>query len=320
VESVEKERFHAILMDIQMPEMDGLEATRAIRRQKGLKDLPIIAMTAHTLKEDEGKCMAAGMDAYITKPINQEKLFTTLVRLIPSPEEVSSARKQTKKLAPESAVTSAGSRKTYPLLPRRIPGIELETAVKNLGTEEGTFVRILETFFTNHESIITAIETAWESQDREQVITLVHSLKGSAAGIGALDLHVLSQDLEALCRLTNDLPDIQKSGLTVLENALTIVLASIKALVSDQQGSQEDNPSVTIDLGKTKTILTRLEQALTFPEVGELESLMKELNAVFHHPVMDRLTAQIASYDHVPAKESVKTLFTVVEGRPHETH
>ncbi len=73
-----------------------------------------------------------------------------------------------------------------------------------------------------------------------------------------------------------------------------------------------------MDLMKTKAILTRLEQALTFPEVGELESLMNELNNVFLHPIMDKLTAQIASYDHIPAKESVKTLFTLVEGT-HET-
>ncbi len=324
VESVEKETFHAVLMDIQMPEMDGLEATRAIRRLKTLKNLPIIAMTAHTLKEDEGKCMAAGMDGYISKPINQEKLFNTLVRLIPSPKKVSSPLEQKKKPTRESALNSgalipAVHKKSYPLLPRRIPGIELETAVKNLGIEEHIFVGILGTFFTNHESIITAIETAWESQNREQVITLVHSLKGSAAGIGAQDLHGLAQDMEALFRQTQDLPEMKKSGLAVLENALTIVLASIKALVSDRQDTQKDNQPLAIDPVKTMAILTRLEQALTFPEVGELESLINELNCVFLHPVMDKLTAQIASYDHILAKESVKILFSIVEGRSHET-
>ena len=75
VEAVYRMNFDAVLMDIQMPEMDGYEATKIIRRDSKFKSLPIIAMTAHAMKGDEEKCIEAGMDGYISKPINDESLI-----------------------------------------------------------------------------------------------------------------------------------------------------------------------------------------------------------------------------------------------------
>ncbi|MGA6925962.1 MAG: response regulator, partial [Desulfosarcina sp.] len=82
VDAVQKSVFDAVLMDIQMPEMDGFEATRIIRDTPAVRHLPIIAMTAHAMKGDEEKCLAAGMDGYVAKPINQDRLFHTLWRTI----------------------------------------------------------------------------------------------------------------------------------------------------------------------------------------------------------------------------------------------
>ncbi|MBF0226793.1 MAG: response regulator [Desulfobacterales bacterium] len=82
VELVKISDFDAVLMDMQMPEMDGYEATRIIRKDLKFKSLPIIAMTAHAMKGDEEKCLSAGMDGYVTKPINQEILFKTLSKMI----------------------------------------------------------------------------------------------------------------------------------------------------------------------------------------------------------------------------------------------
>jgi signal transduction histidine kinase/CheY-like chemotaxis protein len=83
---LETESFDAALMDVQMPEMDGLEATQAIREKERIsgKHLPIIALTAHAMKGDEERCLAAGVDGYITKPIHSADLFTILERLVPS--------------------------------------------------------------------------------------------------------------------------------------------------------------------------------------------------------------------------------------------
>jgi len=82
VDAARKELFDAVLMDIQMPKMNGYEATRLIRTLAGCESLPIIAMTAHAMKGDEEKCLEAGMDGYVAKPINQDRFFSTLWRLL----------------------------------------------------------------------------------------------------------------------------------------------------------------------------------------------------------------------------------------------
>jgi signal transduction histidine kinase/DNA-binding response OmpR family regulator len=85
--ALSQDQFDVVLMDIQMPIMDGMEATAKIREQERItgKHLPIIAVTAHAMKDDESQCLAAGMDAYVTKPINLSKLATALARVIPEP-------------------------------------------------------------------------------------------------------------------------------------------------------------------------------------------------------------------------------------------
>ncbi len=89
--ALEKEIFDVVLMDIQMPEMDGFEATATIRESEKStgKHIPIIALTAHALKSDQERCLSAGMDAYISKPIRTNELFTTIERLLGKPGVVS---------------------------------------------------------------------------------------------------------------------------------------------------------------------------------------------------------------------------------------
>ncbi len=315
VEAVQTQDFHAVLMDLQMPEMDGFEATRVIRRQKDKTRLPIIAMTAHTMKEDEGKCMAAGMNGYISKPINQDKLFKTLINLMhqqkPGTPEAPTEKTVQLPLADSGIILSR--------LPKQIPGLELQRAVNSLGVSEEVFLHILDTFFKNHEAIITQIETAWANGDSDAVTTMLHSLKGSASGIGAMELNFLVRDMESLCKLSPVLPALDQAGLAVLENALTIVLASIKTLSSmniDPKGPSDEKEPAQLDSGKAMNILHTLGKALDFPELGELEQLMAELTSACDHPLVDRVKKHIDTHDHDLAKQDVENLQSQLEGSP----
>ncbi len=308
VAAIQDQRFDAILMDIQMPEMDGFEATRAIRRQKGQDQLPIIAMTAHTLKEDQAKCMAAGMNGYISKPVSQEKLFSTLVSLLHKNEFNLPSHDTT---SPRENYNPKNRVNEIPGI--EIPGIEFKKAITTLGIEPHVFVHILQTFFKNHEPFIYNLETAWQDQDREKVITLIHSLKGSAGGIGAHKLQTQAMDLEQICKKETCLPSLEKIELSNLKNSLAIVLASITSLGTREKSKKTDLPLIQVDPAKTEAILIQLEKALAFPELGELEALVKALESVFDHPLMAEIKNHIASYDHDLAKKSVKKLHSILK-------
>ncbi|WDP88292.1 MAG: transporter substrate-binding domain-containing protein [Desulfobacter sp.] len=310
VAAVKADRFDAVLMDLQMPEMDGFEATRAIRKVMDRTDLPIIAMTAHTLKEDKGKCMAAGMNAYVSKPVNQEKLFSTLIRLIRNNEtgtDLSMDRAEAEYRASQPSAPG--------LLPDYMPGIEIRRALHALGVGNEIFLGILHTFFNTHEGVIAEIEAAWETGERDRVINLVHSLKGSAAGIGAFEVHSLAKELEALCKSSPRLLSIKKAGLGVLENRLAIVLASIKSLDTKDTTSDGILPQgrETEDKASIKNVLARLDKALEFPEFLELEGLCAELAAVCSHPEGDKIRFHIGAHDHDLAREAVRNLTAVLE-------
>ena len=89
VKAIQNQSFDAVLMDIQMPRMNGYEATRLIRELPQGVSIPIVAMTAHAMKGDEEKCLEAGMDGYISKPVNQDRLFHTLWRLLQTRKRLS---------------------------------------------------------------------------------------------------------------------------------------------------------------------------------------------------------------------------------------
>ncbi len=91
MEALEKQRFDLVLMDVQMPEMDGLEATASVRLQEqGTgKHIPIVAMTAHAMVGDKDRCLQAGMDAYISKPLSVKDLFATIESFFPAPDSSS---------------------------------------------------------------------------------------------------------------------------------------------------------------------------------------------------------------------------------------
>ncbi len=114
VDAVQANRFDAVLMDVQMPVMDGYTATRTIRRDPRFKDLPIIAMTAHAMAGDQEKSTAAGMNDHVTKPIDPNQLFATLARWIAARESPGSGKSRCRKAIPPESC----HRSSMPMLSR----------------------------------------------------------------------------------------------------------------------------------------------------------------------------------------------------------
>jgi len=224
VAAVNKNHYDAVLMDMQMPEMDGYEATRVIRKDSKFQYLPIIAMTAHAMKGDEEKCLAAGMNGYVTKPISQDSLFQTLSRIIASRISISKKPKQ-----PTILKSQTGP------LPDSLPGLEIKEALDSLKLTATIFKKILIGFKNNNADTIAKLWDDYNNCNWSSLENMAHTLKGSGGNIGAKTLKQTSFDLELACKdhhINKPTPNLVKA----VELALNQVLNSIHEIGTISSG------------------------------------------------------------------------------------
>ena len=219
-------------MDIQMPEMDGLEATAAIRQneaQSGKPRMPIIAMTAHAMKGDRERCLAAGLDYYISKPLQADTLFAVLQGLAPSRQHDSTASLT----EPAASLTEPAASLTEPAASRRglaeppatgraaesqtpqsgrrdaaEPPPIIAMTLAQLGGNAELLQQLIDAFRQECPPLVQKIQAAVQSRDTEALRRAAHSLKGCASCFGKLDVAQTAQELEELSR-TATLTDSQ---------------------------------------------------------------------------------------------------------------
>jgi CheY-like chemotaxis protein/HPt (histidine-containing phosphotransfer) domain-containing protein len=190
-------RYAAVLMDCHMPVMDGFEATRRIRQRDGMHPrLPIIAMTAGALDGDLERCLAAGMDDYLAKPVDAAALQATLVRWVPEREEGGVPEPVPKPLAVTGTATSARPAATPALDQERI------TMLRELGPEDGRGLlpEAAAAFRQDLPARVGALQAAVSDSDGPALAQAAHALEGSAANIGAAAVAGICAELEGLGR------------------------------------------------------------------------------------------------------------------------
>ena len=213
-------RYAAILMDMHMPEMDGLAATRALRADSRFAAIPIIAMTANAMKADLDACLSAGMNDYVTKPIDRNLLVAALRRWLPSRPPAAAAPALPPSSMPEPP--AAG-----PSAPPPPEGIDISGAALRLGIDRGTIERMLRRFADDQREILEALRTAVGAGDNTLAARHAHAIAGAAGNLGANGLRLAARALEDAGRnghadLSNLLADI--------EHHVSVVLRSIEAL------------------------------------------------------------------------------------------
>jgi two-component system, sensor histidine kinase and response regulator len=221
------EPFDLVLMDIQMPELDGLSATRLIRAQ-GLCDLPIIAMTAHALESERQQCLDAGMDAHLTKPIDATTLAGTLVRRLLARGAgdngvafASDSRSAVRSAADPAAVAG------WDQLPE-LPGVDVATACRRLSGKRDLFLDLLRNFSAAWSGVMATLYAAVVRGDWPAACYTVHTLRGVAANLAMPAVTVAAAALEDA--LTHDDPDALPDRLEALAIALRPVLAGLARL------------------------------------------------------------------------------------------
>ncbi|MES2481860.1 MAG: response regulator, partial [Pseudomonadota bacterium] len=214
-------QYDVILMDWQMPNMDGLEATREIRQIVGFQHIPIIALTANATAADRDTCLAAGMDAHLAKPVDSRQLVLTLLR---------HARPGTKlqaQLAPAPATAKASAATTAPAPASAggAPRIEREAAIEKLGGDANLYTTVVERFAKEAPKSVDDMAAALRSGMRKEAHRLAHTLKGNAALIGAIDLSQTAKDAEAAFASADAAGDAK--ALAALGGVIEVTLKSL---------------------------------------------------------------------------------------------
>ncbi len=274
VNAVSESDFDAVLMDVQMPEMDGYEATGNIRSDPRNKGLPIVAMTAHALTGDREKCLEEGMNDHVTKPIDIEELLTTLAKWV-KPSRRPPAPKKVRQEPPESCEAED--------LPEILEGINIDSALRRLGGNKRLFKRLLMDFRRDFQNTAEEIEDAWNKGDMDVTRRLAHTIKGVAGTIGANGLHVSSGELEVAIKLGKE--DGFRQGLATFGNALERVLGSIACMAENTTAasvprSGQAESGSDFQLTSIEPILLRLAEFLRgndFRAIDCLESLKNGL-------------------------------------------
>jgi len=183
--------YAAVLMDCQMPELDGYDATRAIREAEGARHVPIIAMTAHSMPGDRERCLAAGMDDYLSKPVRAAQLQAVIKRWVPDYESNIQASSASGLGASESEPEPEHASTRRDEVLDRGTLLELK-ATLTIEAQE----RLIETFEASLPESVADIEAAVRRNDRTGLRRTAHLLRGSSATLGATRLRLSAQQLE----------------------------------------------------------------------------------------------------------------------------
>jgi two-component system sensor histidine kinase/response regulator len=230
--------FDCVLMDCQMPVMDGYEATRRIRQDKRFDSLPIIAITANAMKGDLEKCLDAGMSAHLSKPIDPNKMFNTLL------EWIRPRYRKDSHSSPPAMDSSDIDKDTAEELPAETSGIDTKAGLAIVGNNGKLYRKLLGKFRRDFSDVKEKIGAALESSDFKEAEQLVHKLKGVSANIGAKELADFAGKLETAINQENknELMPLMES----LSNELSRILDALKTLPPLPSSTLEESSETTI--------------------------------------------------------------------------
>ena len=292
LDMLDRESFDGVLMDCQMPVMDGYTATRKLRLDPRFKDLPVLAMTANAMAGEREKVLEAGMNDHIAKPINVQDMFRCMASWIsPSRPELL-----------ESAVTSA----EFPV--PELDGIDTASGLARTLGKRDLYLKLLRRFRLSHAHFVSEFDAAVDGENWELASRMAHTLKGLAGSIGADALQQASAVLEDQARAQAVTPDARSSAATEMSR----VLQSLAVLDEAETAEIGDQANIT----EAREALARLVQQLgdfDASAVATLEHNRNLLAAASAPELLQSLDQALGEFDMTGARDIAQSMLSAIE-------
>jgi two-component system sensor histidine kinase/response regulator len=284
VNMANQSQYDVVLMDMQMPVMDGLEATKIIRQKFSNNDLPILAMTANASDADRDKCLEVGMNAHITKPIDPNLLFAGLAKWIKGKNSNSTNN--------EKVVTHSKDEIKIP----EIDGVDARLGLQVAAGKVSLYIKMLKTFSTDQINAVSDIKSALDLSDYLTAQRVAHTLKGTCGSIGATQLQKIAGNIEDQCKDKIKIEEIIKN-LEIVQPQLTLIIDSIKkALPEDKKLASTSS----FDASQVKPLADKLRELLenNDTEANDLLEKSEELFMQFFGKEMfSKISESLQNFD-----------------------
>ena len=272
---VEHETFNGILMDLQMPGMDGYQTASLIREKSGCKDIPIIAMSAAVMEEDKQKCISVGMVDHIAKPIMPEALVGALLKWVKPSKQGFAA-------APPGAALEGYT------IPLNLPGFNILGALTRIGGNKKLLCTLLHKFADDYSSVMERLDTLARSGDTNGVLMILHSLRGIAGSLGVSSVYDHAIQLQNTIK-AGQFPVSFEALNQALQEAFMVIAQEVK------NPERQINPPIKYDQEDAAHCLNELVSYLKKQAVYPME-LLADLTSRLQPNVNAELLSELSRH------------------------
>ncbi|MBF0379905.1 MAG: CHASE2 domain-containing protein [Magnetococcales bacterium] len=297
IEKLANSTFDLILLDLQMPIIDGYEAARQISKDNKFKDIPIVAMTAHSVDSIEDKTKQVGIVDHVTKPIDPNVLYQTIIRWLP---DIQLATDEATQL--EEPIDS--------ILPKQLPGIDIQAALSRVGNNENLLYKLLTEFYNDHHDAAELLESYLQNGDIKTAQQMAHTIKGTTSNLGAVNLAKAAKIIEEECNIGTP-PSYHLEDFKTEWNTVAKGLSGLQTIEIEEEIeviTKIDHQTLTLLMADLAEFLR-----ISSPDAIDLIPEIKKALGGHHQQIMASLTAQVESYEFEKAAEIIHELNSAIQ-------